>query len=146
MNYFAALVSFILLCITSVATSQTSDKLLASAGSYEVQCGILSSAGMPDRDRAPRLTLAACKLLISNRRSGDVKLKFTGRIFSNTITLAFEGDVKSNVFRQLEPQTGGKFNLSIRHGVECFVPFDTEDLDDTESLVCYKGSTLRKIS
>jgi hypothetical protein len=103
-----------------------------------------SSEGLPEGAR-PRLTLTKCKLGIATDDIGVVRLDFTGAIFGNTITWAFEGDAKSNVYKQLEPQKGGKFNRSVRDGLACFVPFDDEGLDDTESLVCYKRSTLKKL-
>ena len=126
------------------ANSQTADNLPRTLDFYEVQCGILSSEGLPAGAK-PRFTLAACKLVTTISDNDVTKLDFTGRIYGRTISWTFEGNAKLNVFKQLAPQTGGKFNRSVRNGLACFVPFDEEGLDDVDSFVCYKRSTLRKI-
>jgi hypothetical protein len=72
-------------------------------------------------------------LATSTSESRLIRLDFTGTIFGQTITWSFEGDTKLNVFKQLEPQAGGKFNRSVQNGLACFVPFEVEGLDDTHS-------------
>lgn len=111
---------------------------------YEVQCGVLSDEGLPEGSR-PRFTESHCKLAITLSDSGVTRLDFVGTIDGGSVTWTFEGDAKLGVFKQIAPQTGGKFNRSVRNGLACFVAFDDEGLDDVDSLICYRRSTLRKI-
>ena len=77
--------------------------------------------------------------------SGVTRFDFIGTGQGRKITWTFEGDPGLNVFKQLAPQTGGKFNRSVQNGLACFVGFDDEGLDDPTSTICYRRSTLRKI-
>jgi hypothetical protein len=134
-----------LFAISGLATAQPSqeDKIALSFDYYRVQCGILSREGAN-----PRLTRAGdCQLTITVSDADVTTLNFTGKIDNQKITWSFEGDAKSNVFKQLAPQAGGKFIRGElkRGGLACFVPFDLQGLDDTESLVCYRRATLRRI-
>jgi hypothetical protein len=140
-----------LFAIPGLATAQNPsserDKIPLGLDYYRVQCGILSREGLP-AGANPRLTQAGdCQLTIAVSDADVTTLNFTGKIDNQKITWSFEGDAKSNVFKQLAPQTGGKFirGEMKRGGLACFVPFDLQGLDDTESLVCYRRATLRRI-
>lgn len=111
---------------------------------YVVQCGLLSSEGLREGAN-PRLSLTNCKLSVTGSDNGSTEFELTGTLYGQRITWSFAGDAKANVYKQVSPQTGGKFNRSVTNGVACFVPFDEEGLDDVTSLVCYKRSTLRKV-
>jgi hypothetical protein len=112
--------------------------------SFDVQCGVLSDEGLPEGAK-PRFTVSACKLFVTLSDSGVTRFEFIGTDQGRKITWTFEGDARLNVFKQLAPQTGGKFNRSVQNGLACFVGFDDEGLDDPTSTICYRRSTLRKI-
>ena len=112
---------------------------------YTVQCGVLSSEGLKE-DANPRLSSTNCILSVTYVDGGSTEFDLVGTLYGQRISWTFRGDLRANVYKQVSPQEGGKFNRNITNGLACFVPFDTEGLDDWESLVCYKRSTLRKVS
>jgi hypothetical protein len=148
---FAIATTVALFAIPGLATAQNpsseKDKIPLSLDYYRVQCGILSREGLPKGTNS-RLTRAGdCQLTITVSDADVTTLNFTGKIDNQKITWSFEGDAKSNVFKQLAPQAGGKFIRGEvnRGGLACFVPFDLQGLDDTESIVCYRRATLQRI-
>jgi hypothetical protein len=148
---FTIAMTVALFAIPGLATAQNPpserDKVPLGLDYYRVQCGILSREGLP-AGANPRLTQAGdCQLTITVSDADVTTLNFTGKIDNQKITWSFEGDAKSNVFKQLAPQTGGKFIRGEvkRSGLACFVPFELQGLTDTESLVCYRRATLRRI-
>lgn len=136
------LVGFFACTISHTARAQAAGDVPRSVELYEVQCGVLSAEALRDRPK-PRFAAAKCKLTLSGFENGLTKFDFVGALFGRTITWSFVGDTETNVYKQLEPQAGGKFNRSVRTDLACFVPFETEGLDDSESWVCYKRATLR---
>jgi hypothetical protein len=105
---------------------------------------LLSSAGLR-ASSSPRFSSAKCRLILTEYEDGLTNFDFAGALFGRTINWSFVGDTKTNIYKQLEPQAGGKFNRSVKNDLACFVPFETEGLDDWESLVCYKRATLRRV-
>ena len=145
---FATFLFLIAIGAASGARAQTSQSTTAAVpktlDSFEVQCGILSDEGLPEGAK-PRVTASACKLFVTVSDNDVTRFDFIGKDDGRTITWTFEGDAGLNVFKQLAPQTGGKFNRSVQNGLACFVGFDDEGLDDPTSTICYRRSTLRKI-
>ena len=105
---------------------------------YNVQCGVLSEGGLPEGAK-PRFTVSACKLWVTVSEADTTRFDFVGSIDGREITWTFEGDAKLNVFKQLAPQKGGKFNRSVQNGLACFVEFDDEGLDNVGSSMVTRG-------
>jgi len=130
--------------ISHFAFAQAAGNAARSTELYDVQCGVLSSEGLRDRAK-PRFSSSNCRLTLAALEDGLSKFDFAGTSQGEKLKWSFVGNTKTNVFRQLEPQEGGKFNRRARADLACFVPFDIEGLDDVESLVCYRSATLRKV-
>lgn len=140
----SALAGFFVCAMAPAACAQAGGSSARSPELYEVQCGLLSSAGSPGRAK-PRFTSTKCELSLSEFADGRSKFDFTGTLFGQKITWSYAGNKKANIYSQLAPQAGGRFNRRARVDLTCFVPFDTEGLDDAESMVCYRTATLRRV-